>query len=81
MNGIDKLDNFFKMSADTRTRGYNFKITKKPRTVQRASVFSQRVITVWNTMLKKCVNSDSINKFKSSLYDAWKDHPETFSCV
>ena len=84
MNGIDKLDvnTFFKMSTDTRTRGHNFKITKQQnRTVQRASVFSQRVITPWNALPEKCVNSDSINKFKSSLNDAWKDHPEKFSCV
>ena len=51
------------------------------RTVQRASVFSQRVITPWNALPEKCVNSDSINKFKSSLNDAWKEHPEKFSCV
>ena len=84
MNGNDKLDvnTFFKMSTDTRTRGHNFKITKQQnRTVQRASVFSQRVLTPWNALPEKCVNSDSVNKFKSSLNDAWKDHPEKFSCV
>ena len=84
MNGIDKLDvnTFFKMSTDSRTRGHNFKIVKQQnRTKQRASVFSQRVINPWNSLPKDCVNSDSVNKFKSSLNDAWKDHPEKFSCV
>ena len=84
MNGIDKLDvnTFFKMSTDSRTRGHNFKIVKQQnRTKQRASVFSQRVINPWNSLPKGCVNSDSVNKFKSSLNDAWKDHPEKFSCV
>ena len=84
MNGIDKLDvnTFFKMSTDSRTRGHNFKIVKQQnRTKQRASVFSQRVIDPWNSLPSECVNSDSVNKFKSSLNDAWKDHPQKFSCV
>ena len=77
MNGIDKLDvnTFFKMSTDSRTRGHNFKILQN-RTKQRASVFSQRVINPWNSLPSECVNSDSVNKFKSSLNDAKK-----FSCV
>ena len=44
-------------------------------------MFSQRVITPWNALPKKCVNSHSIHKYKSSHNDAWKDHPEKFSCV
>ena len=41
-------------------------------------MFSQRVINPWNALPKTCVNNDSLNKFKSSLNDAWKDHPEKF---
>ena len=84
MNGIDKLDvnTFFKMSTDSRTRGHNFKIVKQQnRRKQRASVFSQRVINPWNSLPKESVNCDSVNKFKSSLNDAWKDHPQKFSCL
>ena len=84
MNGIDKLDvnTFFQDVTGYAYRGHNFKITKQQnRTVQRASVFSQCVITPWNALPEKCVNSDSINKFNSSLNDAWKDQPEKFSCV
>ena len=85
MNGIDKLDvnTFFKMSTDSRTRGHNFRIVKQQNRTkkQRASVISQRVIDQWNSLPKDCVNSDSVNKFKSSLNDAWKDHPQKFSFV
>ena len=37
--------------------------------------------SMMHTNLNDCVNSDSINKFKSSLKDAWKDHTQKFSCV
>ena len=78
MRVIDKLNvnTFFKMS-----RGHNFKIAKHNRTRQRANVFSQRVTNPWNSLPKECVNSETLNKFKSSLNDAWKDHPENFSYV
>ena len=78
MQGIDKLDvnTFFKMSSDSRTRGHKFKIVKQQnRTKQRASVFPQRVFNQWNSLPKDCVNSNTINKFMSSLKDAWKDRP------
>ena len=62
------------MSTETRTRGHNFKIAKQQnRTVQRANVFSQRVINLWNSLPTQFVNSDSLNKFKTSLNDALKD--------
>ena len=71
---IDKLDmnTFVKMSTETQTRGHNFKIAKQQnRTTQRANV--------WNSLHIECVNSDSLNKFRPSLNDAWKDHPLKFS--
>ena len=82
MQRIDKLDvnTFFKMSTETQTREHNFKIAKQQnRTIQRANVFSQRVINPWNST--ECINSDSLNKLKSSLNDAWKDHPLKFSGI
>ena len=75
MHGTDKLDmnTFFKMSTDSRTRGH-FKIVKQQNIIkQRANVFSQRANNPWNSLPKDCVNSDSVNNFKSSLNDAWKD--------
>ena len=84
MQGIDKLDvtTFFKMSTDSQTKGHNFKIVKQQnRTKQRVNVSSQRVINPWNSLPNDCVNSDSINKFKSSLNDPWKDRTQKFSCV
>ena len=48
--------------------GHDFKIAKQQnRTTQRANVFSQRVINPWNPLPKERVNSDSLNKFNSSL--------------
>ena len=52
------------------------------RTKQRASVFSQGVINLWNNLLSlSCVESESVNSFKSVLNVAWKDHPLKFECT
>lgn len=79
---IDKLDKelFFNMNTSTRTRGHNYKISKRQnRTQQRASIFSQRVVNEWNSLPRNCVESETVNSFKSNLNTAWKDHRYKFT--
>ena len=47
-------------------------------TLQRASTLSQRVVNPWNSLSYSCVESDSINNFKSALKAVWKDHSLKF---
>lgn len=83
LNQIDSIpvEKFFKVSENSRTRGHKFKLVKgHNRTRHRACTFSQRVINPWNCLPSSCVESTSINSFKSSLNTAWKDHPLKFVC-
>lgn len=84
VSDIDKLDTakFFiiKDHTSSRTRGHKHKIDKKQsNTTQRQAVFSQRVPNKWNKLSDKCVNSGSIEQFKSNLNTDWKNHPLKFS--
>ena len=83
-NKIDSIpvDKFFTLADGTRTRGHKHKLVKgHNRTRHRACIFSQRVINPWNNLPSSCVESDSVNSFKSALNVAWKDHPLKFVCT
>ena len=84
LNKIDSIpvDKFFTLADGTRTRGHKHKPVKgHNRTRHRACMFSQRVINQWNNLPSSCVESDSVNSFKSALNVAWKDHPLKFVCT
>ena len=84
LNKIDDIpvDKFFTISESNRTRGRKYNLVKwHNRTKQRASVLSQRVINPWNKLLSSCVESESVNSFKSVLNVAWKDHTLKFECT
>ena len=82
LNHIDKLDtsSFFELHEGSRTRGHNFKLKKRSsRLNMRANTFSQRVVNNWNNLPRQCVNSSSVNSFKSSLNNHFKKHPQKFT--
>ena len=68
LNKIDSipLDKFFTIADGTRTLGHKHKLVKgNNRTRHRACMFSQRVINPWKHLPSSCVESDSVNSFKS----------------
>ena len=67
-------DKFFTMST-LPTRGNSLKIFKRcSRMKMRASVFSNRIIDVWNSLPKNVVIASSLNSFKSMLNKHWHGH-------
>ena len=78
---IDKIpfDTFFKYSEIEQTRGHSQKL-EKPRAATRIRLnsFSHRVINAWNRLPDETVDlekHDTLNKFKTALEIAWKNHP------
>ena len=70
MNQIDKLDKtiFFKELNQSSTRGHSQKLAKSHSRVNvRLNSFSQRVVNKWNDLTEECVQSSSLNNFKSNL--------------
>ena len=70
LNQIDSIpaNKFFTLSEESRTRGHKYKLVKgHNRTRHKASIFPQRVVNPWNKLPSSCVESDSINSFKSAL--------------
>ena len=59
---------------DNPTRGHNFKI-KKIRTNSKDFnlFFTNRIVNDWNNLPSKTVNSNSINSFKNSIDNLYKD--------
>ena len=54
---------------DSRLRGHNFTITKKPTNKQLfTNYFSNRIVNSWNKLPAEIVNADSVNSFKN-LFD------------
>ena len=81
INKIDNLDinTFFSEDKNSKTRGHNFKLNKSwNRLNVRANTFSQRVVNDWNHLSTECVNSETVNSFKSNLNEHWKKHSEKF---
>ena len=81
---IDNLNTelFFQKTDYSKTRGHNYKLRKAHNRLRiRHNVFSQRAIDAWNDLPYECVNSDSLNSFKSALNRAWKNKPGKFSSV
>ena len=80
LNQIDRIDpnKFFTMS-NLPTRGNSLKIFKRrSRLKVRASVFSNRVVDVWNSLPNNVVTAPLLNSFKSRLNNHWHGHELKF---
>ena len=72
MSGKEKVDQrqFFQIShSQYNLQGHNLKLLKKrSRPDIRKHFFSQRTVSVWNSLQKQVVNAESVNGFKNA-YD------------
>ena len=67
VNRIDgmKLENFFEIGQETRTRGHSLKFFKKRfNTTLGSYSFGNRVVDEWNRLPDKIVKAASVNEFK-----------------
>ena len=81
LNQVDRvdIDKFFTMS-ELSTRGNSLKIFKpRSRLKVRSSVFSNRVVDVWNSLPNAVVTAPSLNAFKSRLNKHWHGHELKFN--
>ena len=77
-NGLDdvKIEDYFDLDKNDRTRGHNLKIKKKPFKLDlRKSFFSLRVVDQWNNLPADVINSPTLNTFKNRL-DKFMDRSE-----
>ena len=64
----------FPMLGESRTRGHSLRIRSKPfRTETRKHFFSQRVVSLWNSLPQRAVEAGSLDAFKRELDRALKD--------
>ena len=67
VKGLDTLEagNMFPMLGESRTRGHSLRIRGKPfRTEMRKHFFSQRVVSLWNSLPQRAVEAGSLDAFK-----------------
>ncbi len=78
LNELDRVDTnlFFTMAHYSRTRQNSKKIYRLKTSMKkvRENVFSQRVITDWNSLPEDVVTAESVDSFKSRLDKFWRDH-------
>jgi len=64
-----KLETFFQLDSNGRTRGHQWKLKKRHRNTDvRQQFFSERVINIWNSLDKDTVAATSINCFIGHLH-------------
>ena len=68
----------FQRTMLSSTRGYPYKLQLHLCGAIKKHLFFGRVIPWWNGLKCETVCSETINKFKSSLADEWKDHQDLF---
>ena len=80
MNQIDKVHlQALETNTESRTRGHDLKLVKKYHTyASTKNNFSARCVNPWNSLPQTCVNSPTLNSFKSSLNAAWKHKDNKF---
>lgn len=80
LNGYDHVDmQSIHIISESVTRGHKYKLQKrhyKYKTYMKN--FTARSINSWNSLPEKCVNSQSVNTFKSELNSAWKHKSNKF---
>ena len=82
MHGGDDMEEgkFFKRSADSKTQGHSLKLCKEySRTKLRSQSFSQRTISVWNSLPESVASAPSMNACKSRLEKWWMDDPDKYA--
>ena len=70
LKDIDKLDYslFFKLSVDSKVRGFTYKIVKNSLSLDiRKHFFSNRVVDAWNELPEYVVDAETVNSFKARL--------------
>ena len=69
LKGLDKLDagRLFPMLGESRTRGHSLRIRNSFRTEMRKTFFTQRVVSLWNSLPQKVVEASSLAIFKRAL--------------
>jgi len=69
-----------KRHQDDRTRGHNYKLDKiRFCKNMRKFYFSNRVVTSWNHLSNKVVNSTNVNEFKNNLDDFMRRYDFIFN--
>ena len=82
LHDIDRFDKLklFTLSSYASTRGHSLKLFKRrSRLSVRTSMFSNRVVEVWNSLPETVVMAPSLNSFKNRLNKAWNNYPSKFS--
>jgi hypothetical protein len=83
LNNIDHIENsenLLKLVDISKTRGHTLKLHKKIcRTERRKNTFFFRVIDIWNSLSDEVVRSKTLNEFKTSLNNQWKNDPSKFT--
>ena len=80
LTGKVKLDpdKFFQRDEGQRTRGHQLKLQKKRVTqYARANFFSNRVISLWNSLPEQVVAAKTTNEFKTRLDRYWADKAQS----
>ena len=67
-------DDLFTLSADTGTRGHQYKLFKERfETNVRGHFFTNRITDLWNNLPQDVVNASSVNQFKNKLDNYWEN--------
>ena len=67
------------ISEVTQTRGHSLKLeTNFSRLNVRKSFFSQRIVSLWNSLPEEVVTAPSINSFKARLDRHWESLPTKY---
>ena len=70
LTGLDKVEagRMFPMVGESRTRGHSLRIRGKPfRTEVRRHFFTQRVVSLWNSLPQEVVDAKILSVFKRRL--------------
>jgi len=67
------FDSLFELDKSGRTRRHATKLKKRINTDLREHFFSERIVNIWNTPEDELVYSSSVNVFKNSLHQLWKN--------
>ncbi|MES9905174.1 MAG: reverse transcriptase family protein [Sedimenticola sp.] len=80
MNGFDKAElNSITVASESVTRGNQHKLVKRHYKYKSyMKNFTARCINPWNSLPTECVQSATVNSFKSGLNSEWKHKPNKF---
>ncbi|KAL8588694.1 hypothetical protein ACOMHN_046466 [Nucella lapillus] len=70
----------FELHNGRDTRGHSKKLEKnRSRLVVRSNFFSERVVSVWNSLPESAVSAPSVNAFKNRIDAHWANHPALYN--